>query len=261
MKNTSLDNNTLRTILVDDEPHCRESLKHVIGEYCPEIEVVKECGSVESAVKALFDIPVDMLFLDVMMADGTGFDVLEQTRDIPYRTIFTTAHDEFAIRAIRFSAIDYLLKPICVDDLVNAVARVPRGPDTTDVRSHQLQTLRGHINAHATAPEMMALPTQDGLTFIEVRTIIRCEAKSNYTEVRTTRGISITVCKTLREFEDLLKPYAFIRIHHSHLINLHHLRNYVKGKGGYVIMSDDGEIEVSVRKKEEFLKRLHDIVV
>jgi two-component system LytT family response regulator len=248
-------------MLVDDEQHCRESLKHLLGEHCPELEVIKECSSVESAVKALFDIPIDVLFLDVMMSDGTGFDVLERTRNIPFRTIFTTAHDEFAIRAIRFAAIDYLLKPICADDLINAAARIPRIPDAAEIRSDQIKTLSGHIHPLQASPDMMALPTQDGLTFIEVRTIIRCEAKSNYTELSATEGEQITVCRTLKEFEDLLQPYDFIRIHHSHIINLHHLRSYVKGKGGYVIMSDGGEIEVSVRKKEEFLQRLQNITI
>lgn len=251
----------LRTILVDDESHCRENLKHLLGEYFPAVKVVKECGSVESAVKALFDIRIDLLFLDIIMSDGTGFDVLERTRDIPYHTIITTAHDEFALRAIKFSAIDYLLKPVCADDLMTAVARVPSASGTTEIRSHQVRTLRGHMNPRSSTPGMMALPTQDGLTFIDVQSVIRCEAKSNYTELSTTGEGRITVCKTLKEFEELLDPYDFIRIHHSHLINLRHVRSYVKGKGGYVIMSDGGEIEVSVRKKDDFMQRLQGVVI
>lgn len=251
----------LRTILVDDEGHCRENLKHLLSEYFPKVKVVKECSSVESAVKALFDIPIDLLFLDIILHDGTGFDVLERTRDIPYRTIITTAHDEFALRAIKFSAIDYLLKPICADDLMNAVARVPSGSGTAEIRSHQVRTLRAHMNPRSSTPGMIALPTQDGLSFIEVRSVIRCEAKSNYTELSTTGESKIMVCRTLKEFEELLAPYDFIRIHHSHLINLRHLRSYVKGKGGYVIMSDGGEIEVSVRKKDSFIQRLQGVVI
>ncbi|MBL0174989.1 MAG: response regulator transcription factor [Ignavibacteria bacterium] len=246
----------IRAIIVDDEQPCRETLLRHLARHCPHLHVLAQCASVAEALEAIGACDPDLVFLDIMLPDGTGFDVLQCLDRVAFKVIFTTAHDEFAIRAIRFSALDYLLKPVLVGELLAAVEKVsqPRIPAHTSPT--QIRLLRENL-AHGGNNEMqMALPTLDGFMFVAVHDMVSCEARSNYTECGMANGEALTVCRTLKEFEDLLGDRGFFRIHHSHMINLRHLRRYVRGKGGYVVMSSGKEFEVSVRRKDAFITAL-----
>jgi two-component system LytT family response regulator len=247
---------SLRTLLIDDESNARGMLRKLLDRHCPDVSIAGECRNVVQALEALPRELPDLVFLDVEMPDGTGFDLLERLGSVPFKVIFTTAHNEYAVRAIRFSALDFLLKPVDPEELTSAVARAVSSSATEDSNARRLHVLREHLRQDRDAPERIALPTIDGFGFVEVRDIIRCVASSNYTEFHLQNKARVTVCRTLREYDELLTPFGFARIHHSTLINLAHLRRYVKGKGGYVVMSDGSELEVSVRRKEEFLKAL-----
>ncbi|MBI5648443.1 MAG: response regulator transcription factor [Ignavibacteriae bacterium] len=257
MNTTLHPSSTLRAVLVEDEPLCRETLRELLVRECLQVTVVAEADSVAAAVECIPRAAPDLLFLDVELPDGTGFDVLEYFHREKCRVIFTTAHNEYAVRAIRFAALDYLLKPIDADELRCAVARasaprataVPRDADAEETRSLVVCSPQD-VDAR------IAVPTVDGLTFLALRHIVWCEAASNYTILHCRDGTQRTSTRSLHEFEELLSARAFIRIHHSYIINLAHIERYVKGRGGYVVMNGGKELEVSTRRRDEFLRRL-----
>lgn len=242
----------MTAVVVEDEQHCRELLVRILEQRCPGVQVAAECGTVAAALDCIPRIDPDLVFLDIMLPDGTGFDVLQRLDRVAFKVIFTTAHDAFAIRAIRFSALDYLLKPVCADELAAAVDKASPMPAATT----QIRLLRDNLASTGDGDKQIALPTLDGFIFASLRDLVSCEAKGNYSEFATVSGDALLVCRTLKEFEELLHPYRFFRIHHSHMINLRHLRRYVRGKGGYVIMANGKEFEVSVRRKESFIQVL-----
>ncbi len=248
--------NKLTAVIVDDEPHCREALKRLLAVHCPEILLLQECCGVEEAVRAIARHRPDLLFLDVELPDGTGFDVLERALNPECGVVFTTAYNEYALRAIKFSALDYLLKPVTAEELSAAVSKALRVLRQPDHRSNQLRVLRSLLRGGPDLTERIAVPTMDGFTFVGLKEIVWCGAESNYTRIHLERGESILTSRTMKEFEELLEERGFFRIHHSRLINLAHLRRYVKGKGGYVVMSDGRELEVSVRRKDLFVRHL-----
>ncbi len=243
----------LRAIIVDDEELCRDTLRRHLDKHCPAIQIVAECGSVAESLDAIPANNPDLVFLDIMLPDGTGFEILERIEQLTFKVIFTSAHDEYAIRAIRFSALDYLLKPVCIDELVAAVEKVGQTSTPATAQTTQIRLLRENLGHTSDGDMQMALPTIDGFNFVTLSDIVSCEAKRNYTECVTCQGEVLLVCRTLKEFEELLSDRGFFRIHHSHIINLKHLRKYVRGKGGYVVMSTGREFEVSVRRRESFI--------
>ncbi len=245
----------LRAVLVDDEEHCRRTLSRLLADHCHGVREIAQCDSVASGLEVIRTNKPDLVFLDIEMPDGTGFDLLQQAGSVPFKIIFTTAHDEYAIRAIRFSALDYLMKPISAAELRAAVERAAAPAAASPVHPTQIRLLRDNLSG-AGSRAKIALPTLDGFIFVALADIISCEARRNYSECLLEKGDTLLVCRTLKEFEDLLEEQGFFRIHHSHIINLHHLRRYVRGKGGYVVMSNGREYEVSVRRKEEFIARL-----
>ena len=245
----------LRAFIVDDEARCREALKHLLSKYCPDVSVDTECESVRAALEVLRESTPDILFLDVVLQDGTGFDVLQRADCENISIIFTTAHDEHALKAIKFSALDYLMKPVDADELVAAVGKARHAGATREVRTKQLNLLRQNLGEGPEA-ERIALPTLDGFTFVELASIVFCEAQSNYTRFKFRDGESVIVCRTLKDYENLLEEHGFFRIHRSHMINLRHLERYVRGKGGYVVMSSGAELEVSPRCKEALLEKV-----
>ncbi len=242
----------ITSIIVDDELKSRESLKILVEDYCEGITVVATCQNVAEAVKAINEFKPDVVFLDIQLQRETGFDLLAKFKDFEFDVIFTTAYSEYAIKAFRFSAIDYLLKPIDIDDLRKAVAKVSRNSTVTDRLQQLLQNLRNG------SPEnyKLALPTSDGLVFVKVNDILYCEASSNYTEIVMLDNKRYIVSRTLKEYDELLGEQNFYRIHHSYLINLNGVKKYVRGDGGYVIMSNDKSLDVSKRRKEGFLSRI-----
>jgi two-component system LytT family response regulator len=246
----------VRAVIVEDDAHARTALLRLLAELCPQIRVAGTCGRVDDAVRLLREPGTDIVFLDVELPDGTGFDVLQQLGPVDFSVIFTTAHVEYAVRAIKFSALDYLLKPVAAEELMAAVAKASSPAHGREQQGLQLRLLQQHLAGQGEGMARIVLPTQEGYSFIPLEDIVWCEAQNNYTDFHLLHGSPLPASRTLKEFEELLEPNGFCRIHHSHLINLRHLVKYVKGKGGYVVMSTGKELEVSVRRKEDFLARI-----
>lgn len=248
----------LRAIIIDDEKKARNNLLNMLNEYCSDVEVLGDEGTISGGIRAIEKIDPDLVFLDVEMQNETGFDLLEKIDDPNFELIFITAHHEYAIKAFKFSAIDYLLKPINIDELVSAVDKV-KEKKTTSVSKEKYDVLMENIKDSHASFERIALPTSEGLTFVELNELIRCESTANYTFFFLTSGKKILVSKTIKFYDELLSDHKFYRVHQSHLINLMHIKKYVKGEGGYIIMSDDSMVIVSRRRKESFLSILSTI--
>jgi len=245
----------LKTIIIDDEPAAREKLELLVKKYCAtQIQLMEICKSAEEGIKAISKHKPDLVFLDVEMPAMTGFDMLKRLPKIDFEVIFTTAHDHYAIKAIKFSAIDYLLKPIDLEQLQEAVARVVEKRGSKSLP--QYESFVENIVAGNSKLENLSIPTSNGLVFVKVNDIIRCESASNYTVFYMTNKDQVVATRTLKEFEELLEESGFIRIHHSHLINKLHLKQYIRGAGGQVIMSDGKTLDVSRRKKDEVMDKL-----
>ena len=246
----------LRTIIIDDEEKARENLDDIIKEYCSGVEVVAHAESVQGAIEHIVNYQPDLVFLDIEMKSETGFDLLEKLPEVNFEIIFITAYHEYAVKAFKFSAIDYLLKPINIEELQNAIKRVSQKKARESI-NERFQLFMENLNPSGNSINKIALPTMDGLVFVKIDEIIQCKSLDNYTEFYQTNGSKILVSKTIKYFEELLSDHNFFRVHRSHLINLDHIKKYLKGEGGYTIMSDGSRVIVSRRKKEAFLKRFN----
>ena len=244
----------LKCIIVDDEAKSRESLKILLTDFCENAVVLALCQNVDEGIQAISIYEPDVVFLDIQMQRETGFDLLTRVPKIDFEVIFTTAHSEFAIKAFQFSAVDYLLKPIDIQELQRAVNKVEKKTNLNI--SLRLEQLVQSLKSPQNQINKIALPSADGLIFVKIEEIIYCEASSNYTKFFLNNGRDYLVSRTLREYDDLLTDYNFYRVHNSFLINLNEIKKYVRGDGGYVIMSNDVSVDVSKRKKEGFLKKL-----
>ena len=241
----------LTAIIVEDEDKARQNLLALLAEYCENVQVPDTAANVKDALVAIEKHSPDVLFLDVKMQGETGFDLLEQIENIDFEIIFTTAHNEYALKAFKFSAVDYLLKPISIDELVNAVKRVEEKKEAGT--SHEnIKNLLDNLKGAKTFSKI-ALPTMEGLFFVQVDEVIRFESDESYTYIYLTNKKRVMVSRNIKYFDDLLTEHDFFRVHRSHLINLNHIQKYYKGEGGYLIMADDSEVLVSRRKREEFL--------
>lgn len=245
----------IHAIIVDDEEKSRNGLANIIKRHCPLVKVVELCDSVNSAEQAIERSKPDLVFLDVEMPFNNGFELLQRIPSPTFKVIFTTAYDQYAIQAIKFSALDYLLKPIDIDDLKRAVERFEQPKSKTSDQDVSLRVLMSALNLKNKSAKI-AVPTFDGLQMINVEEIVKCTADESYTHITLLNGTKVTVSRILKEFEDLLADYNFLRIHNSSLINLIHVKKYVKGEGGYVVMVNDESVEVSRRKKTELLQKL-----
>jgi two-component system, LytTR family, response regulator len=243
----------IRSIIVDDELKSRESLKILLEDFCEDVEVKALCQNVEEAVAAIERYDPQIVFLDIQMQRETGFDLLAQLKKTDFEIIFTTAYSEYAIKAFKFSAIDYLLKPIDIGELKRAVEKVEK--KLSGNIATRLERLIENLKPPSPQSYKVALPTADGLVFVKIEDIIYCEASSNYTNIYTLDGKKHIVSRTLKEYEDLLEDHNFFRVHNSHLINLSCIKKYVRGEGGYVIMVNDVSLDVAKRKKDAFLSR------
>jgi len=241
-----------RTILIDDETNTREALRGLLQHYCPSVTIIGEAASAEEGLKLLRAQTPDLLFLDVEMPLGSGFDLLDLLGQASFDIIFTTAHDRYALRAIKFCALDYLLKPIGVAELREAVAKAQRQQAPV---AAQLLTFRDNLRERHGPAGKVVLPSMQGFEVVELARVVRCQADDNYTLFVLEGKEKILVSRTLKEYEELFADSGFIRIHQSHLINAAHVKRYIKGSGGYVQLSDDSIIEVSRRKKDELMKR------
>jgi len=249
----------LKALIVDDESNSREVLSRLLIEYCPEIEIKEQCSNGHQAAAAIKLHQPDLVFLDVEMKGETGFDLLQNLKEVKFDIVFTTAHEKYALQAIRFSALDYLMKPILAEELKNAVKRVFDKSEKEKNFRH-LDALIYNIN-YSNADKKLALPTANGFVFVSINEVVRCEAADNYTYFHLSTGTKILVSKTLLEFERLLSNYYFFRIHQSNLINLRMIKSYQKGEGGSIIMTDNSEVEVSRRKKTELLQVISEFAI
>lgn len=244
----------IKAIIIDDEQHCIDRLEALLKPYRNIITVIGSYLTVDAGIQGIDSLCPDVVFLDVQIHEQTGFDVLKAVKQLNFEVIFTTAFEMYAVQAFKFSAIDYLLKPIDADDFKLAIDKLSQKIESKDF-SKKVKVLLDNI-AKNDVQKKITIPTLDGLEFLEVANIIRCEADINYTIIHTKDGRKIMVAKTLKSFEALLTDCNFFRIHNSHLINLNHLVKYTKGKGGYVTLIDHSTIEVSVRRKDDFLKAI-----
>ena len=243
----------LKALIVDDEPYCCEALATLL-EDCPDVEVIFVCHNATEALDAIRKYSPDIVFLDVEMPKMNGFEMLEQLPSVNFEIIFTTSYDEYALKAIRFSAIDYLLKPVDSEELQNAVQKVIQRSQKPIAK--QLEILMQKIHQPSTPINKIAMPTMEGLQMIPVDSIISCESDSNYTILLLKNNKKIVVSRTLKEIEELLEEHSFVRVHRCYLANLNEVDKYVKGEGGYLIMSDGTSIDVARNKKEVLLKKL-----
>ncbi|AHM62476.1 LytTR family two component transcriptional regulator [Flammeovirgaceae bacterium 311] len=244
----------IRAILIDDEKHCRETLSIQLERYCPEVQLLAQCSSAAEGLKAIREQKPALVFLDVEMPLMNGFDMLQQLPEISFEIIFTTGYDAYAIKAIRFSALDYLLKPIDKDELQKAVAKARHQQDQSTILTQQLSVLMEKLANKQGILQKIALPTQTGFELVPLESILKCESDSNYTHIYLKGGRKILVSRTLKEIEELLEGHPFLRVHHSYIANLNEIVRYVRGEGGYLIMSDDSSVMVSRSRKDSLLK-------
>ncbi|MEO7316999.1 MAG: LytTR family DNA-binding domain-containing protein [Ginsengibacter sp.] len=242
----------LRVILIDDELPSLENLQQKITEFCPDLKIVATTQKPEAAIKLIEELRPDVVFLDIEMPRINGFRMLNEIQEKDFEVVFTTAYNHYAIDAVRISAFDYLVKPISVNDLQNTVARLLKNSEKNP--RQKLEIVPQNISLSKPQNDKMTISTSDGLEFFEIGSIIRIESSSNYSKIFFMDGKSILVTKLLKDFEEILLPYRFFRIHNSHLINLNYIKKYIRGDGGQVIMENNEVIDVSRRKKEEFLK-------
>jgi two-component system LytT family response regulator len=245
----------IRAVLIDDETDSIRVLRKLLETYCPQVEVVGTAEGVETGLAVIQATHPDVLFLDIEMTQGNAFDLLNQLRPVAFQVIFVTAFDNYAIRAFKYSAVDYLLKPVDIDELVSAVGRVAERSQQRNIID-QMQVFLDNMGTYSLSQQKMAVPTVDGLIFINLREVVRLEAKSSYTQIKLENGEVVMATRTIEDYEDILPETLFCRIHNSHIINLQKIEKYHKGRGGYVILEDGSEIEVASRRRQEFLRRL-----
>ena len=244
----------IKALIVDDEPYSCEALVELLTKYCPDVKIVGICHSGATALTSIQEHSPQLLFLDIEMPRMNGFELLEKVGDINFEIIFTTSYDQYAIKAIRMSALDYLLKPVDREELQSAVQKVKQHQHSH--KTQQIEMLLHKLSNPATPMLRIALPTMEGLQLVQIDSVICCMSDSNYTTFRLKGKEKIIVSKTLKDVEDLLSEYSFQRVHHSSLVNLNEINKYIKGEGGYLVMSDGSHVDVSRSRKEMLLKKL-----
>ncbi len=245
----------LTAVIVDDEQHCRDALSGILARKFPDITLLGMATSVPDGVELLARVKPKVLFLDIEIGQQTGFDLLQAIGPDRPHVIFTTAHEGYAVRAIRFSALDYLLKPVDPDELKGAIGKVQKAIRTPQSPDQFLALLK-NLAQPQTPDRRIALPVADGLEMVDVEDITYCESDSNYTVVHQKDKKRLVISRTLKEFEDILDPAKFVRVHHAFLINVKHVKKYIRGEGGEVIMSDGTNVAVSRRKKQDLMDSL-----
>lgn len=246
----------INAVIIDDEHHCIERLERLLTANCSHlVHLLGSYSTVEDGAQAISRLKPALIFLDVQLHDKTGFDLLQQIDIANIRVIFTTAFEQYAITAFKFSAIDYLLKPIAKEELINSVNKAASSIASQET-AMKFDILFHNLKPDNEASKKICLPTTNGLDFVPVQDIIRCQSSGNYTIFFLKDGQKMTVSRTLKEYETLLDAYNFFRVHHSHLVNIAYVKRYNKGKGGSVVLADNTEIEVSIRRKDAFLERM-----
>jgi two-component system LytT family response regulator len=245
-----------KVLIIDDEKRTRDLIAKMIETFGFDLTVISEGETMDTAIKAIQNHQPDILFIDIQMPDGTGFDVLKQLENISFEVIFITAHEEFAIQAIKFSALDYLLKPVDPLELKEAVEKAIKAVNTKKIDT-QIDALQNNILPNQ--KKRLVLKTHESVFIVELHDIIRCEADKNYTSFILNGGKKIIVSKTLKDYETLLVGHNFMRVQQSHLINIDFIERYDKANGGFVIMKDGSEVPLSSAKREAFFNILENL--
>ncbi len=245
----------ITAIIIDDEQDGRETIQMTLEKYCPEVAISGIYATPAEGIAGIRQHKPSLVFLDIQMPEMSGFDVLQQLSPVTFEVIFVSAYDRYAIKAIKFSALDYLLKPIDVDDLVHAVKKV-KDRLYTEKNIYQYQSVVNNIQLKSGKIEKIAIPSLTGIDFFDTADIIYCRADGSYTTLFLKDKPNCLVSKNLKDFETLLSESGFCRVHHSFLINLQHVQKYIKGEGGYVILTGNHHVDISRRKKDEFLAML-----
>lgn len=246
----------IKALIIEDEQKSREMMVMLVEKNCPQLQLVGAAKNVKEGVELINSMNPDLVFLDISMPDGTGFDVLEQVQGKKFEIIFTTATDKHALKAIKYSACDYILKPIDVDELKAAAEKVALKKNAVPSMDN-LQFLIQQFKKADDNYQKITLPTGNAYEIVNIKDIIRCEADASYTHFHLVGGKKLMISASLKHYEDLLPENDFIRIHHQHLINMQHVSRFLKQDGGYAVMSDGTQIEVSRRKKDAFMDRLN----
>lgn len=239
----------IKALIIDDELNARESIMHLCQLSFKEVEIVGQADGVATGIEAINTWQPDLVFLDIQLEDGSGFDILEQLSEINFQLIFITAFNEYAIRAFKFAAIDYLMKPINPQEFVSAVKQVITSQEKEGMQA-KYNAFISHIKESLAEHKKIILKTAESIHLIKVNDIIRCEADKGYTEFFLRSGKKILVSKGLKDFDEMLSDFGFIRTHQSHLINLDYISSFEKSDGGYILMTDKSTVPVSSRKKE-----------
>jgi two-component system LytT family response regulator len=246
----------LRTIIIDDEPNARQLISNVLELYCPQVEVVGQAHNVESGIELIRRENPELVLLDIQMPDGSGFDLLKKIGEIDFSFIFITAYEHYAIKAIKLSALDYLLKPINTNELIDSIEKAQLSQVNMDEIKTKLENYHNNINQQ-NREKRLTLNTTDSVYSIKIKDITYCKSDKNYTDIHLLKGKKLLVSKTLKDFELLLSDYGFFRVHQSYLVNMNYVSYYEKeGLGGNAILENEASIPVSSRKKEGFLKFL-----
>jgi two-component system LytT family response regulator len=247
---------SIRSIIIDDEPNNVENLTSLLNQYCPDIDVVATALSADNGIASIKTYQPELIFLDIQMPGKTGFDLLRSFTEINFEIIFITAYDHYGIQAIKFSALDYLLKPINIPELKIAVEKA-RSKIIAKQKNNSIENLLQYIKGGNQEIPKIALPTLQEIMYVRIDNIIHCEASNNYTLFYLQNGERILVCKTLKEFSELLTPHNFIRTHQSHLVNQHHIKSLLKEDGGTLLLTDQTKIPISRQNREMVKARLN----
>lgn len=252
----------ITALLIDDDQHLRQGMKSLLERHAPEIRIIGEAESVKTGITAIENWKPQVVFLDIHLNDGTGFDILEEVAKtngkLNSHIVFITAHEQYALKAFKFSALDYLLKPVDPEELKKSIVKIKEVLEKNTSFDH-IDLLLENIRKKVDHFKRIALSTADGIHLFEISDIIRCESQDNYTQFFIKNHKPLLISKTLKEYEELLMEHGFERIHQSHLINLSYLKSYIKTDGGYVIMGDNAKLPIAQRKKErlqELIKAL-----
>ncbi|MBK9452155.1 MAG: response regulator transcription factor [Bacteroidetes bacterium] len=245
----------VRCVVIEDEPDNRQNLRLLIANYCPQLEIVAEAESVAEGLRIVRQTRPELIFLDVELQDGTGFDLLAGLQGLDVNIIFVTAYTHYAIKAIKFNAVDYIMKPIDIGELCQAVDKASRKTEAKD-NLLKIRNLISNLGTPENGNKRIALASVDALKMVEVKNILRLEGENNYTRFYFKSDPPTLVSRTIKEYEAMLQDYDFFRVHQSHLVNMAYVASYVKGEGGYVVMTDGAQVAVSRHRKAELLERL-----